>query len=222
MKKPAVDQVATRRQQFFEYFRKRLETIRRDDLPIPERLVLASACLDALANHWHATADAALVPPNLNGTERMRGFLSGHGRHPVFERVSAPMLRNATGQQVGSVPFAAYKPNEMNEVRDWHHDPTFAELTGTVSDWKLLNRWSYPGILYVDFRCAWVHGLIGGNPNITLSDYIGLGEPHYRFVRNKNRFLLVFPLPFLITTLENTIESFEHETLSRNILPFKE
>ena len=211
-----------RSRQFFEYFRKRFETITREDLSLPERLVLASACLDALANHWHATADTALVPRNLNGIARMRMFLATHGRHEAFQRISAPMLRNATGLEVGSFPFTTYKPNELNEVKDWRHDPTFTELTGTDTDPNLLNRWSYPGILYVDFRCAFVHRFMGENEDIILNDSMGRGEPHYRFVSNQNRFLLVFPLPFLAATLENTIESFEEEATSRNILPFKE
>jgi len=215
------DAVAAQRADFFAYFRKRIETIRREDIPVPERLVLASACLDALANHWHGAANPQSDSSHLKGTERMRNFLTVHGGHSAFERVSAPMLRNATGKEVGSFPFSAYRPHAMNAVRDWRHDPTFVELSSTETDTNLLNRWSYPGILYVDFRCALVHKFAGENADITLSDFIGRGEPHYRFVGNQDRFLLVFPLPFLVTILENCVESFEREATSRNILPFK-
>lgn len=212
--------VTARRQQFFDYFRSRLETARREDIPLPERLLLSSACLDALAKHWHSTADPTTVARKLPGTERMRAFLSEHGGHAAFQRVSAPMFRNATGQQVGSFPFAAYKANQMSEVRDWKHDPTFAELEGAVER-RLLNRWSYPGILYVDFRCAWVHNFVGENQDINLNDFLGLGEPHYRFIGNLDKFLLIMPLPFLSATLERAIESFSKQASSRGVLPFE-
>ena len=214
--------VTEHREQFFQYFRMRLQTARREDIPVPERLVLTSACLDALAKHWHSTADRAVVPANLDGIERMYAFLVEHGGHAAFEKVSAPMLRNRTGQEIGTFPFAEYSYGGFNEVRDWRHDPTLADLSAVVSDRKLLYRWSYPGILYVDFRCAWVHNFVAENQDINLNDFVGRGEPHYRLVSNTGRFLLIIPLPFLLVTLERSIESFCHQATTRNILPFQQ
>jgi len=87
------------RTQFFDYFRNRLTTVRRDDLPLPDRMVLVTACLDALASHWHDTADRAETSAQLSGAERMRVFLVRYGQHAAFERVSAPLLRNATARR---------------------------------------------------------------------------------------------------------------------------
>jgi hypothetical protein len=216
-----------RRQQFFDYFRQRLATASREDVQLPDRLLLLSACLDALAKHWHSTADRREIPAALRSDERLRRFLLKHGGHPAFERVSAPMFRKAEGQEIGSFPFSAYKLNEMNKTRDWREDPTFDELSARDA----LVRWSYPGILYVDLRCAWVHNFVSENEDIIINDadFLGRGEPYYRFVSpfdpakpQIGRFLLMMPLSFLLATADRAIHSFESETTTRDVLPFEE
>lgn len=131
------------------------------------------------------------------------------------------MLRNATGAQVGTFPFADFKPDQLNEVRDWRDDPTFEELEGTV-DRPTLLRWCYPGILYVDLRCAWVHEFLPGNENIIVNetDHLREREPYYRYIGNSRTFLLMMPVLFLVSTLENVIRSFQDDAAHRDILPF--
>lgn len=209
------------RKQFFDYFRGRLATTSRTDIPLPDRLVLVTACLDALASHWHASAEG--VPTDLSGSERMRVFLLRHGDHQAFNKVSAPMLRNATGNELGtSFPFARYKPNQMNEVADWNDDPDFAVLEG-ATDGKTLNRWSYGGILYKDFRCAWVHNFApdNGHIRVTEPDNFDRVEPYYRYISNRDRYLLMVPFAFLVDTLSRVIASFEREVTTRDVLPFR-
>jgi len=141
------------------------------------------------------------------------------------------MFRKAKGQEVGTFPFNEYKLNEMNTTRDWSHDPTFDELTGIVVERDALVRWSYPGILYVDLRCAWVHNFVPENEDIIIndSDFLGRGEPYYRLVSpfdpakpQVGRFLLMMPLSFLLATVDRAIHSFESEATTRGVLPFLE
>jgi len=64
--------VKYRTQQFFAYFLARQEVARRDDIPLPDRLVILSASLDALAKHWWDTsASRRGTKPAM---ERMRTF----------------------------------------------------------------------------------------------------------------------------------------------------
>ena len=227
MKYDSISEIGTRRQQFFEYFRDRLKTATRSDLPKPDRLVLLTASLAALSDHWHATADRVTTPAQSNGLERMRLFLVRHGAHPAFEKVSAPMFRNATGREVGTFPFASYQSAQVqfNEVRNWEADPNFSDLESGVEDRNTLLRWSYGGILYVDFRCAWMHKLFPENEDIVYADTnnFDLDEPYYRYQYSSGtgKFLLVMPVPFLSATLNRAIESFEREAETRNILPLK-
>ena len=212
--------ITTHTEQFFDYFRDRHAVASRDDIPLPDRLVLLSACLDALAKHWNDVSPRA-QHGSRSAKERMRRFLVAHGGHPAFNKVSAPMLRNAKGVEVGAFPFSEYKPDQMNEVRDWRADPDFDEVIPTIPRDDLV-RWSYPGILYVDFRCAWVHEFVPKNERIRVSeaDFFGRGEPYYRYIGNVGEFLLMMPVPFLLSTLENALRSFEHETRDRGVLPF--
>lgn len=223
--------IEVRRQQFFDYFRKRLATAAREDVGLPDRLLLLGACLDSLAKHWQSAGDQTDAPPNLRSDERLRLFLLKHGGHPAFARVSAPMFRKAKAQEIGNFPFTAYRLNEMNEVRDWRDDPMFDELSGSIDDRKALIRWSYPGILYVDLRCAWVHNFVPENDDIIINDadFLGRGEPYYRFVSpfdpskpQVGRFLLMMPLSFLLATVERALGSFQAECEARDVLPFRE
>lgn len=213
-----------RRGGFFRYFRDRLATATARNLPLPDRMILLSGGLDALANHWYSTADRSNTPNCSSSLDRMRLFLVRHGGHPAFEKVSAPMFRNDHGEELASFPFASYTPFEMNEVRNWADDPALSELEPTVPDRKALLRWSYPGILYVDLRCAWVHTFLQENEDILLTeaDTFDRDEPYYRFVSNTKEFKLVMPLVFLETTFSRAIDSFEHEASERDILPFVE
>jgi hypothetical protein len=186
-------------------------------------MVLLTASLDVLANYWHVTADRKETPVKLSGAERMRRFLTRHGAHQAFERVSAPMFRNETAREIGSFPFARYRPGQMNEVADWNDDPKFTDLEG-LEDAKALTRWSYGGILYKDFRCAWVHKFASDNEEIYVAqeDHLGRVEPYYRYVANRGYFLLFMPIAFLSGTLERAIRSFEEEATVRNIRSFVE
>jgi len=213
-----------RRAGFFSYFRQRLQTGIRSDLPLPDRLLFLSAALDALASHWFVTADRSITPATSSSMDRMRLFLLRHGHHPAFERVSAPMLRNRSAGELGNFPFADYKPLNFNRVRDWRDDPTFQQLEVAGVDHKLILRWSYPGILYVDFRCAWVHRFFPDNDQVKPeeSNNFEREEPYYRYIGNMDEFRLYLPVPFVARTVEMAIDSFEKEADARNILPFKE
>lgn len=217
----SASEIASRSEQFFAYFRARHRVAGRDDVPLPDRLVILSASLDALAKHWLDTSDAATRQALRSGMDRMSSFLIAHGGHPAFGKVSAPMLRNATGVQAGQFPFTEYKPDQMNEVRDWRDDPNFEDLKSTF-DRDVLLRWSYPGMLYVDLRCAWVHKFVPENENIIVSeaDYFERSEPYYRYVGNAGTFLLMMPVAFLLATLEHAMHSFEQDAQRRGILPF--
>jgi hypothetical protein len=133
------------------------------------------------------------------------------------------MLRNDTGVEVGNFPFREYKLGTMNEVRSWRDDPDFDELAGIVRQRDLL-RWSYPGILYVDLRCGWIHEFLSANENVQVNEANSFGrdEPYYRFVSNPGVFLLMMPFAFLLATLERAVHSFEEEALERGVLPFSE
>lgn len=218
------DQISWRRGAFFEYFGKRLKTAKREDVELPDRLLILSAALDALAAHWHDTADRTQVPNASSHIERMRQFLLLHGGHDAFTKVSAPMLRNDVGTEAAAFPFGSYRPGEFNEVRDWRDDPTFDELQGGTIDPKLLLRWTYPGILYKDLRCAWLHKFMPENSDIKVveADYFDRDDPYYRYVGNKGYFLLIMPVRFLVRTVECAMASFQREADSRGVLPFKD
>jgi hypothetical protein len=211
-----------RRSGFFRYFCERLATATSRHIQLPDRMILLSGGLDALANHWYATCDRSSTPASSSSVERMRLFLLRHGGHPAFEKVSAPMFRNDRGEELSTFPFASYRSFEMNEVRNWADDPSFSALEATVPERKALLRWSYPGIVYVDFRCAWVHTFLQENEDIILteSDTLLRDEPYYRFVSNTKEFKLVMPVAFLEATFGRAIESYEREATARDILPF--
>jgi hypothetical protein len=219
--------IAARREQFFRYFRARVRTVSDKTLPLPDRVILLTACLDALANHWHSTTDATDVHANIKADERLREFLLCHGQHPIFERVSAPLIRNAIGKEVGSFQFGDYTPGEYNRVQDWSSDPTFADLWTLDGGGELQRRWSYAGILYVDLRCAWVHRFAPENEHIRILDENSFerDEPFYRLVVHSTgtpTYMLVIPFAFLLQTLDRAITSFENDTAKRSVLPFKE
>lgn len=141
------------------------------------------------------------------------------------------MFRKAKEREIGNFPFTAYKLNEMNEIRDWRDDPTFEELTESVGDRSALIRWSYPGILYVDLRCAWVHNFVPEEEDIIINDadFLGRGEPYYRFVSpfdpskpQIGRLLLMLPLSFLLATVERALDSFQADCTARGVLPFQD
>lgn len=215
--------LAVRASSFFSYFRARHAVAARDDVPLPDRLVILSASLDALAKHWSDTSPLTIKGSSPRHIERMRAFLILHGAHDSFERVSAPMLRAATKKEIGSFPFGGYRPNQMNRVRSWQDDPKLKDLEASHPK-KELVRWSYPGILYADLRCAWVHEFLPINENLRVNEFdsFGRNEPYYRYMSNTGDFLLMLPVGFLLATLERTIQSFEHEAQSGGFLPFLE
>lgn len=211
--------------EFFLYFRKRVESATSSDLPHPDRMILLTACLDALANHWHATADRAVVPAKVSGAERMRLFLQRHGQHAAFNKVSAPLLRDIGKQTFDSrFPFNRYRVDRMNLVSDWHDDPDFAEMLDAGVDPIQVTRWSYGGVIYKDLRNAWVHQFFATNDQVRTPDVdiLQRAEPYYRYIVNRQKFLLIFPLPFITRTCELAVQSFEVEVSHRQILPFKE
>jgi hypothetical protein len=220
--------IELRRGQFFEYFRGRLSTVRETTLPSPDRMVLLMASLDALANHWERTAGLAQRPAS--SADRMRLFLTLHGGHNAFDRVSVPLLREQPGakkarNELGSFfPFARYRTDRMNQVSTWSADPTFK----TLEDANLVERnalvdCSYGGILYKRLRCGWIHELAPPQDQVIAPDnHLIVDEPYYRFVTNHEEFLLFMPTIFLVSTLERVLASFERETTRLGILPFKE
>ena len=111
----------------------------------------------------------------------------------------------------------------MNEVADWENDPKFGDLENIVADRRSLVRWSYGGILYKDFRCAWVHKFGPESDQIRTieRDHFDRDAPYYRYVTNRDTFLLIMPVSFLSLTLERAIRSFEQETATRKFVPFK-
>jgi hypothetical protein len=217
------EELESRTRQFFTYFRERHQTAAREDIPLPDRLVVLSASLDALAKHWSDTSTEPGAATKISAKKRMHAFLITHGAHPAFAKVSAPMMRNATGREVGNFPFAAYRPNEMNHVRSWRDDPDYSNIEGSVSPEELL-RWSYPGILYVDLRCAWVHEFVQTNDKLHVSeaDFFGRREPYYRYLSPAGLFFLMIPVPFLLDSLNAAINSFESAALTHSVLPFLE
>jgi len=207
---------------FFEYFSERHAVATRSDIPFFDRMVLLTASLDALANHWHLTADRTTTPTDLSGAERMRRFLNRHGQHAAFAKVSAPLLRDVGNQQfVSSFPFDRYEVDRFNPVSDWHDDPDFDDLSRAGIN--QIVRWSYGGIIYKDLRNAWVHQFFDTNDQVRTpeSDILQRKEPYYRFVTNRGKFLLIFPLPFLANALQSAIRSFHQECTDRDVLPFR-
>ncbi len=90
---------------FFNYFRLRYQVAatlpstfgQQGDELTPDQHILIGANLDALAKHW---ADLCNGPSSHQ--ERMAEFLSQHGGHPCFDRVSGPfLLRYAINHQKG-------------------------------------------------------------------------------------------------------------------------
>ncbi len=176
-------------------------------------------CLDALANHWHATSDPAAVPRDLGGADRMRHFLDWHGQHEAFSRVSAPRLR-AWGTPeterfaaASSFPFSRYGRAQLQEVATWRDDPTFASLEPLATDRSVLVNCSYGGIIYEGLsRDAHLYVPEECDPEDD--------GPSYVYVYNSREFHLTIPAPFLADTLKRAIESFEAEAGERGALPF--
>ena len=224
---------ASAREQFFDYFRGRHQTATRSDIPHADKMVLLTASLDALANHWHTTSDPTTPPTKLSGSERMRLFLIQHAQHAAFSKVSAPLLRaesTTDDERVASnssFPFARYRDDQVNEVATWRDDPDFAQLEPLFNknkeDRKLLANYSYGGILYKSLRCEWVHEFLPGNGYVYTpeNDELDDDEPYYIYVCNTQQFLFMVPVSFLARTVGRAIESFMREAEVRNILPFK-
>lgn len=224
-------QVEVRRTQFFAFFRKRLETARRQNgLPYVDRMVLLTAGLDALAKHWGDSSGAA----ETQHLDRMRIFLARHGGHGAFERVSVPLMHadkkteeHNKAKLIQHFPFERYCFNgEVRPYRlsSWSDDAILEEVkrATSIAD-RQLARFSYGGILYCRLRNSWVHELLQNDEDVLAPDEsVVSDEPHYRFVANGPRFVLVFPVSFLEATYERCIESFARDAEERQALPFRE
>jgi len=216
------------RARFFSRFGDRLKTARDCDIPNADRLILLTACLDALAMHWMSTC---AEPEKTSRAGRMRRFLLRHGQHDAWSRVSAPLLRDrvvsaeAKADIEQRFPFLRYKPRQYNEVATWKDDPTFDDIQATnLVKPKPLVGCSYPGIVYKELRCGWLHESRGESDAVETparDDFAG-GEPSYSCDFSSARLSLVVPVSFLVQTLERALKSFEQEASERDIVPYIE
>lgn len=215
---------------FFNYFRLRYQVAatlpstfgQQGDELTPDQHILIGANLDALAKHW-----ADLNGGYISHQERMAEFLSQHGGHPCFDRVSGPfLLRYAINKQkdkrkkdpshsspwIDPIQKASRVESTGAEFLSWSHDRTLRDVLAdpaiiaaqTPAGWLRSHR--YGGMLYQGHRCSWIHesaeGLITDRAISTLWD-----EPHYE--SHNDRRILVFPGSFLLRTLAHAIASFE-------------
>jgi hypothetical protein len=222
-----VSETEERRARFFDYFRERVKTAGSNAVPSTDRLLLVSACLDALAMHWMATSPA--LEKTWSG-ERLRRFLLRHGQHDAWSRVSAPRLRDqlttapARGAVESRFPFSYYEPGPTGHVAMWKDDPTYADLKAlNLIDEKVLAGSSYGGIVYKDLRCGWVHESRPGSQLVQtpLHDELADGEPRYRCDFGTRVVSLILPLSFLVQTAERAVGSFEAEAVQRDIVPYE-
>src|SRR5579859_3576122 len=155
-------------QHFFGVFRHRIDAIAEINNAfgrrmLPERFILVSAGLDALAKYWKE-----LYRTNLNSAgERMGEFLVEHGNRDVFERVSAPLLiQRARSEGAAWLPVleTAFRVNyDDGTVREWKDDPTFARVVadpavaGAGIDVNWIRWGRYGEILYREIRNSWIH-----------------------------------------------------------------
>ena len=224
-------QVARTRRDFFDYFRQRLAVTRDGAMRSPERMVLLTASLDALANHWASTTAGPDVR-SIKNVDRLRLFLERHGGHEAYGRVSAPLLRASDevtpaqrSELGGHFPFARYRTDALNEVSTWNQDPCFSTLASATSAFnrETLVRFSYGGLLYKRLRCGWLHEFMARDEDIMTPEVSTIHhEPYYLYAINTQRFIFVVPVVFLVATLERAIDSFDAEATKRDIVPFKE
>lgn len=227
---------------FFDYFRRRLETIRGMEDPsdpqrgmTPDQSVLLATSVDALAKFWAELYSPALNAPG-RARRRMYEFLIVHGRRDIFEQVSGPDLRRRALKkgQMGWIHVfrKLYADDDFDTlVRRWARDLPLAALvrdagvagSGMTEEW--IRQSTYGEMLYTQFRCAWVHELAAGE--IESRPFLwpgceGIDEPHYansiRGPFHVNRYL-VFPKQLLLTTLSVGIERFERSCLRDGKIP---
>lgn len=222
--------------QFFGYFRRRIQNLKRirDQFghPFePEENILAAAELDALAKYWAKHQNRPQSP----AANRLTEFLAAHADAAIWTKCSHTDLRERAKVKLNPQQQAALQkclsgiPSE-DATRDasvlsWTIDLDFVALrddsllnsVGVPS--KFLQESRYGAILYRHYRNAWVHDL---TPDEGLSTdgpipATLLPEPHYA-ARNHVRGLVI-PQPFILSTLEKAFDGFEQSVPIGTLMP---
>lgn len=232
---PDVDSI----QGFIDYFRRRVAVARslggggEETGFTPDQAVLVAACFDSLARHWAVNFRPEVVSP---ARRRMFEFLVQFGDANIFSRVSGPALLDMAVDRgrpdlVPAIRTVFREEPHDTGIKSWREDPVLESVVhhptllaaGVEAGW--LERSTYGELLYVDFRCSWLHEYAGGNlesrPFLWRDDQ-GRHEPHYsnttagHFSVNRR---LVLPPAFLFSTLDDVLDRFETSFLEAGIFP---
>ncbi|MCL5045022.1 MAG: hypothetical protein M1336_07025 [Deltaproteobacteria bacterium] len=163
--------------QFFLYFRQRLENLKQlgGVQPAqrlnpaasfePEQNILAGAEIDALAGYWAAHEKRCFK----SSACRMAEFLATHARPEIWNRCShTDLLERAASlapealQRLQAVLTQTSGPDKAmpERILSWQDDPDFATLTRNAAlqaagvPEKFLANSRYGAILYRHYRCA--------------------------------------------------------------------
>jgi hypothetical protein len=141
-------------------------------------------------------------------------FLRTFADPDVFARVSSPALLTRA--------LADGNADWVPVIREVFSDEPFDTR---IVDATCLRRATYGELLYVEFRCAWLHEYAGGSvesrPFLWRDDQ-GRHEPHYSntmegpFHVNRR---LVFPRAFLLATLRRVLDAAEAYFLQIGTVP---
>jgi hypothetical protein len=226
--------------QFFDYFRHRLKNLKliKDQFE-PEGNILAGAVLDALAKYWAKHSNRPEEPAG----RRLAEFLATHANAVIWMKCSHTDLRERARSGLDPQQRAALQgclngiPSEDAthdaRVLSWTIDPDFGTLqrdgllNGAGVPVEFLEKSRYGEILYRLYRCAWIHDMTPDDRLNTDSSHLlsllaesqGSGPPQpYYAARNHVR-RLVIPQPFILSTLEKALNSFEQSVPNGTSLP---
>jgi hypothetical protein len=230
--------------QFFGYFRRRLKNLKliKDTFgePVePEGNILAGAELDALAKYWAKHSNRPEKPAG----RRLAIFLATHANAAIWTKCSHTDLRERAKSELDPRQRAALQvclsgiPSEYAthdaRVLSWTIDPDFGTLQHdrllirTGVPLEFLEKCRYGEILYRLYRCAWIHDLTPDDrldtdsslPLTVLAESQGSCPPQpYYAARNHVRGLVI-PQPFILSTLEKALNSFEQSVPNGASLP---
>lgn len=88
-------------------------------------------------------------------------------------------------------------------------------MSGVPTQW--LERWRYGGVIYSEYRCAWVHEFDEGRVTDHSFSLDHSHEPVYESLNGAR--ILVLPGPFLLDTYKHAIDSFEQWCQQYHISP---
>lgn len=230
---------------FFDYWRERAAFV--DSLQLPARHheanVLALAAIDSLANLWQL----AFKHSYSSHARRFAEFLiSCSGKADIFERISLPYVRWKARETLPrfqphvlsvleNCGLSSPQPpdpysEQARRCRLISDDPPLPALLGSqlasvatattakglaLHDWLLDCRLGT--ILYVEYRCFWLHE--GRSGHATHSFDVGTGEPTYLTNDFAMPPLISFPVPFLVSVLRSCIDNFEHTAQQASVNP---